>query len=223
MSVSRMAKYLGINRLGRLFQAIREAGGLKQAYLKLYRWAKCQSQASYISCKNSDYDRRVNKQKRWSEDRHPRRHRQVRKQVLRESLLFLWPQSLGRIYTPCEHGLRWITDSCRMVRLDALQGTRSKFPSAKLHLSNLSLLQTDLPPIRDGCRPKYKWIADHSENLSGTKGKPSWYSFTNHMTYYQCIFTMHHYHSHLQLSEAYMPYSTTPPKVEAWQPKPCKK
>lgn len=32
-----MAKFLGINRLGRLFQAIREAGGLKQAYLKLYR------------------------------------------------------------------------------------------------------------------------------------------------------------------------------------------
>jgi len=32
-----MAKFLGINRLTKLFQMVREAGGLKQAYLKLYR------------------------------------------------------------------------------------------------------------------------------------------------------------------------------------------
>ncbi|CAD7079685.1 unnamed protein product [Hermetia illucens] len=51
--------------------------------------------------------------------------------------------------------------------------------------------KTDLPPTRDGDRPKYKWIANHSENLSGTK-------------------------------EQYMPYSTTPPKIEAWDPKKSK-
>jgi NADH dehydrogenase (ubiquinone) 1 alpha subcomplex subunit 12 len=48
--------------------------------------------------------------------------------------------------------------------------------------------QTDLPPNRDGNRKVYKWMADHSENLSGT-------------------------------TDAYMPYSTTRPKVEAWDPK----
>ena len=40
----------------------------------------------------------------------------------------------------------------------------------------------------DGSRPKYKWMVDHSENMSGTPG-------------------------------AYMPYSTTRPKIEAWDPK----
>lgn len=31
--------------------------------------------------------------------------------------------------------------------------------------------KTDLPPIRDGKRVQHKWMANHSENLSGTKGK----------------------------------------------------
>lgn len=31
--------------------------------------------------------------------------------------------------------------------------------------------KTDLPPNRDGSRVQYKWMADHSENLSGTKGE----------------------------------------------------
>lgn len=48
--------------------------------------------------------------------------------------------------------------------------------------------QTDLPPHRDGLRPKYEWMADHSENLSGTKHQ-------------------------------YAPFTTTPPKIEAWVPK----
>lgn len=81
-------------------------------------------------------------------------------------------------------------------------------------LHYLTFLQTDLPPIRDGCRPKYKWLADHSDNLSGTKGKLELMFLIDPTTmlYYS------------QLSEAYMPYSTTPAKVEAWQPpKPCKK
>ncbi|KAG4066009.1 hypothetical protein HA402_001256 [Bradysia odoriphaga] len=29
--------------------------------------------------------------------------------------------------------------------------------------------KTDLPPDRDGKRPQYKWMLDHSENLSGRK------------------------------------------------------
>lgn len=47
--------------------------------------------------------------------------------------------------------------------------------------------KTDLLPHEDPSRPKYKWMIDHRENVSGTK-------------------------------EAYMPYSTTRPKIEAWKP-----
>ncbi|XP_014206586.1 probable NADH dehydrogenase [ubiquinone] 1 alpha subcomplex subunit 12 [Copidosoma floridanum] len=47
--------------------------------------------------------------------------------------------------------------------------------------------KTDLPPHKDPNRPKYKWMAEHTPNLSGT-------------------------------NKAYMPYSTTKPKIEAWQP-----
>ncbi|XP_004924987.1 probable NADH dehydrogenase [ubiquinone] 1 alpha subcomplex subunit 12 [Bombyx mandarina] len=48
--------------------------------------------------------------------------------------------------------------------------------------------KTDLPPHQDPSRPHYKWMADHTENLSGTTAQ-------------------------------YVPYSTTRPKVEAWEPK----
>ncbi|XP_026670812.1 NADH dehydrogenase [ubiquinone] 1 alpha subcomplex subunit 12 isoform X2 [Ceratina calcarata] len=47
--------------------------------------------------------------------------------------------------------------------------------------------KTDLPPHRDPNRPKYKWMAEHKPNMSGTNA-------------------------------AYMPYSTTPPKIEPWKP-----
>ncbi|EFN66947.1 Probable NADH dehydrogenase [ubiquinone] 1 alpha subcomplex subunit 12, partial [Camponotus floridanus] len=47
--------------------------------------------------------------------------------------------------------------------------------------------KTDLTPDKDPARPKYKWMLDHQQNLSGT-------------------------------NEAYMPYSTTKPKIEPWQP-----
>lgn len=49
--------------------------------------------------------------------------------------------------------------------------------------------RTDAKPYEDPVKlhTKYKWMLDHSENQSGTKG-------------------------------AYMPYSTTKPKIEAWNP-----
>ncbi|XP_076750988.1 NADH dehydrogenase (ubiquinone) B17.2 subunit [Xylocopa sonorina] len=47
--------------------------------------------------------------------------------------------------------------------------------------------KTDLPPHKDPNRPKYKWMLDHTQNLSGT-------------------------------NEAYMPYSTTKPKIIPWKP-----
>ncbi|XP_015523169.1 probable NADH dehydrogenase [ubiquinone] 1 alpha subcomplex subunit 12 [Neodiprion pinetum] len=48
--------------------------------------------------------------------------------------------------------------------------------------------KTDLPPYKDPSRPNYKWMLDHTENMTGTR-------------------------------DAYMPYSTTRPKIEAWKPK----
>lgn len=49
--------------------------------------------------------------------------------------------------------------------------------------------RTDAPPQADiiKMQAKYKWMLDHSENLTGTK-------------------------------DAYMPYSTTKPKIEPWNP-----
>lgn len=41
--------------------------------------------------------------------------------------------------------------------------------------------------LKDPSRPKYKWIAKHTENETGTERQ-------------------------------YVPYSTTPPKIQAWQP-----
>ncbi|VVC30075.1 NADH dehydrogenase [ubiquinone] 1 alpha subcomplex subunit 12 [Cinara cedri] len=47
--------------------------------------------------------------------------------------------------------------------------------------------KTDLLPCHDPSRPKYKWIAKHTENETGTERQ-------------------------------YVPYSTTPPKIQAWVP-----
>ncbi|VEN41637.1 unnamed protein product [Callosobruchus maculatus] len=38
--------------------------------------------------------------------------------------------------------------------------------------------RTDLPPEKDCSRPKYKWMSDHTENLSGTPGQYMPYSTT---------------------------------------------
>ncbi|XP_077298008.1 NADH dehydrogenase (ubiquinone) B17.2 subunit [Arctopsyche grandis] len=38
--------------------------------------------------------------------------------------------------------------------------------------------KTDLLPHQDGSRPKYKWMSDHTENMSGTKGQYVPYSTT---------------------------------------------
>lgn len=49
--------------------------------------------------------------------------------------------------------------------------------------------KTDLLPQCDPSRPNYPWMADHTENWSGTMSK-EWY-----------------------------PYSTTKPKIQAWKPR----
>ncbi|KAL5241256.1 hypothetical protein ACI65C_008666 [Semiaphis heraclei] len=47
--------------------------------------------------------------------------------------------------------------------------------------------KTDLLPYNDPSRPKYKWMAKHTENETGT-------------------------------NRQYVPYSTMPPKIQAWVP-----
>ena len=70
--------------------------------------------------------------------------------------------------------------------------------SLQLYISIYFSLQTDLPPHRDGSRPKYKWMSDHSENLSGTKGK--WYilfiylsGFQGWWFFFRAIHALFHY------------------------------
>lgn len=53
-----------------------------------------------------------------------------------------------------------------MVWMDALQG---KVVCDKSSNIDFIYLKTDLPPHRDKSRPKHKWMANHSENFSGTK------------------------------------------------------
>lgn len=59
----------------------------------------------------------------------------------------------------------------RLSGLDGCTTRYTRFYDSKTHFYFFILLsQTDLPPDRDGLRPKYKWMLDHSENLSGKKG-----------------------------------------------------
>lgn len=73
--------------------------------------------------------------------------------------------------------------------------------------------KTDLPPNRDGSRAQYPWMMDHSENLSGTKSEldgAGWFEVVCKILI-SCLL------------DQYMPYSTTRPKVEAWDPKKASK
>ena len=141
-----MAKFLGINRLGKLFRIIEESGGIKNAYLKLFR--------------NDD---------------------------LKIGTL-IGTDKYGNKYYENPYYFygrnRWV-EFAEHVHLDY---DASQIPADWYGWMHY---KTDLTPNRDGKRPKYKWMADHSENLSGTK-------------------------------EQYMPYSTTRPKIEAWNPKTSK-
>ncbi|XP_075152179.1 NADH dehydrogenase (ubiquinone) B17.2 subunit [Haematobia irritans] len=138
-----MSKYLGLDRLGKLFQIVRQNGGLKNTYLKLYR--------------NDD---------------------------LKIGTL-VGTDKYGNKYFENPYYFygrnRWV-EFADHVNMDY---DGSQIPAEWFGWMHY---KTDLPPIRDGNRPKHKWMADHSENLSGTP-------------------------------EQYMPYSTTRPKIEAWDPK----
>lgn len=48
-----MSKYLGLDRLGKLYQIVRQNGGLKNTYLKLYRQVSTLRSTSYIICINA--------------------------------------------------------------------------------------------------------------------------------------------------------------------------
>ncbi|XP_049302610.1 probable NADH dehydrogenase [ubiquinone] 1 alpha subcomplex subunit 12 [Bactrocera dorsalis] len=141
-----MAKYLGLDRLGKIFQIIRQSGGIKNAYMKLYRFDDLKV-GTLVGT-----------------DKYGNRYY--------ENPYYFYGRN------------RWVEYADHLN----LEYDGSQIPADWYGWMHY---KTDLPPIRDGSRPKYKWMADHSENLSGTK-------------------------------EQYMPYSTTPPKVQAWDPKKSK-
>ncbi|XP_054743671.1 probable NADH dehydrogenase [ubiquinone] 1 alpha subcomplex subunit 12 [Anastrepha obliqua] len=141
-----MAKYLGLDRLGKIFQMIRQAGGIKQAYMKMYRYDDLKI-GTLVGT-----------------DKYGNRYY--------ENPYYFYGRN------------RWVEYADHLN----LEYDGSQIPADWYGWMHY---KTDLPPTRDGSRPKYKWMADHSENLSGTK-------------------------------EQYMPYSTTTPKIEAWDPKKSK-
>uniref|UniRef100_A0A182YN83 NADH dehydrogenase [ubiquinone] 1 alpha subcomplex subunit 12 n=1 Tax=Anopheles stephensi TaxID=30069 RepID=A0A182YN83_ANOST len=112
----KMARFVGLDKLGKLFNYVRDNGGIRASLYKLYRMDEMKS---------------------------------------------------GRLVGEDKYGNKYYEDPSQFYG-------RNRW--------------TDLPPNRDGNRPHYSWMIDHSENVSGTK-------------------------------DAYMPYSTTRPKVEAWDPK----
>uniref|UniRef100_A0A0K8TTE2 NADH dehydrogenase [ubiquinone] 1 alpha subcomplex subunit 12 n=1 Tax=Tabanus bromius TaxID=304241 RepID=A0A0K8TTE2_TABBR len=138
-----MARYLGLDRIGKIFQMIRDAGGIKNAYMKLYRFDDLKL-GTLVGT-----------------DKYGNRYY--------ENPYYFYGRN------------RWV-EFADHVNMDY---DGSQIPADWFGWMHY---KTDIPPNRDGMKVQYKWMADHSENLSGTKGQ-------------------------------YMPYTTTRPKVEAWDPK----
>uniref|UniRef100_A0A1A9V895 NADH dehydrogenase [ubiquinone] 1 alpha subcomplex subunit 12 n=1 Tax=Glossina austeni TaxID=7395 RepID=A0A1A9V895_GLOAU len=119
-----MSKYFGFNRLIKLYDIIRQNGGIKKTYLKLYR-----NDDLKLGCLVGT-DKYGNK--------------------YYENPYYFYGRN------------RWVEFS-EHVNMDY---DGSQIPADWFGWMHY---KTDIPPIRDGKRPKYKWMADHSENLSGTK------------------------------------------------------
>lgn len=121
-----MAKYLGLDRLGKIFQIIRQSGGIKNAYMKMYRYDDLKI-GTLVGT-----------------DKYGNRYY--------ENPYYFYGRN------------RWVEYADHLN----LEYDGSQIPADWYGWMHY---KTDLPPTRDGSRPKYKWMADHSENLSGTKGK----------------------------------------------------
>ncbi|KAG8235705.1 hypothetical protein J437_LFUL016323, partial [Ladona fulva] len=138
----KMAKLLGLDKLGRLFQIISHNGGIRASLYKLYRQDELKIGTLV------------------GEDKFGNKYY--------ENKMYFYGRN------------RWVEYADHI----AMDYDGSQVPAewyGWLHY------KTDLLPHKDPNRPKYKWMAEHKENKSGT-------------------------------SEAYMPYSTVPPKIEAWVP-----
>ncbi|XP_035774991.1 probable NADH dehydrogenase [ubiquinone] 1 alpha subcomplex subunit 12 [Anopheles albimanus] len=138
-----MARYVGLDKLGKLFNYVRDNGGIRASLYKLYRMDEMKS---------------------------------------------------GRLVGQDKYGNKYYEDPSQFYGRNRwveyaphfnLEYDGSQIPADWFGWMHY---KTDLPPNRDGNRPQYPWMMDHSENVSGRK-------------------------------EAYMPYSTTRPKIEAWDPK----
>ncbi|XP_059488859.1 probable NADH dehydrogenase [ubiquinone] 1 alpha subcomplex subunit 12 [Neocloeon triangulifer] len=137
-----MGKFLGLDKVGRLFEIIRQNGGIRASLAKIYRMDELKS-GTLIG-----------------EDKYGNKYY--------ENKMYFYGRN------------RWVDYNEKL----ALDYDGSQVPAewfGWLHY------KTDIPPNKDPTRVKYAWMADHTENLSGTSG-------------------------------AYMPYSTVPPKIQAWVP-----
>ncbi|KAG7207295.1 hypothetical protein KM043_008963 [Ampulex compressa] len=137
-----MAKLLGLDKLARLFQIVRENGGVFNSIRTLFRTDDLKTGVLV------------------GEDKYGNRYF--------ENNMYFYGRN------------RWVIYSNKVwLNYDGSQVPVEWF--GWLHY------KTDLPPYKDPTRPKYKWMMEHTPNVSGT-------------------------------DRAYMPYSTTKPKIEAWKP-----
>ncbi|KAJ6649271.1 putative NADH dehydrogenase [ubiquinone] 1 alpha subcomplex subunit 12 [Pseudolycoriella hygida] len=120
-----MSKYLGLEKLVKLFEIVRANGGIRGSLSKLYRTddLKVGTLVGTDKYGNKYY----------------------------ENPYYFYGRNRWVEYAPHKH-----------LEYDGSQISAEWF--GWMHY------KTDLPPDRDGMRPKYKWMLDHSENLSGTKG-----------------------------------------------------
>ncbi|XP_041988110.1 probable NADH dehydrogenase [ubiquinone] 1 alpha subcomplex subunit 12 [Aricia agestis] len=128
-----IAKILALDKLGTLFNIIRQNGGIRASLYKLYR------QDELKDGKLVGEDEFGNK--------------------YYENPRYFYGRN------------RWVEYSDNFnMNYDGSQVTPEWF--GWLHY------KTDLPPFNDPARPKYKWMAPASENLSGTTGQYVPYSTT---------------------------------------------
>ncbi|XP_067624907.1 probable NADH dehydrogenase [ubiquinone] 1 alpha subcomplex subunit 12 [Eurosta solidaginis] len=128
-----MAKFLGLDRLTKIFKMVRQAGGIKNAYMKLYRYDDLKL-GTLVGT-----------------DKYGNRYY--------ENPYYFYGRN------------RWVEYADHLN----LEYDGSQIPADWYGWMHY---KTDLPPTRDGSRPKYKWMADHSQNLSGTKEQYMPYSTT---------------------------------------------
>ncbi|XP_018334773.1 probable NADH dehydrogenase [ubiquinone] 1 alpha subcomplex subunit 12 [Agrilus planipennis] len=128
-----MAKFLGLDKLAKLVQIVKDNGGVKASLYKLYRFDDLRTG------KLVGVDKYGNK--------------------YYENPTFFFGRS------------RWV----EYADYYGMDYDGSQIPAEWFGWMHY---KTDLPPMEDPSRPKYKWMLDHVENLSGTPEQYVPYSTT---------------------------------------------